>query len=77
MAIKTSYLKFGERLYVRTFSNLPGYGVTREGIIYFDAIDPADLHREYTEIKLPDDMLPPKEEEPQEGEVPQEEQIIQ
>ena len=80
MAIKTSYLEINKRLYILTSSNLPGYGVMREGIIYYEAVDPADLHREYTEVKLPEDMLP-KEEEPQEGQkeddVSREEQIIQ
>lgn len=66
MAIRTSYLEINKRLYVRTFSNLPGYGVMRDNIIYFDAVDPADFQKEYTEVKLPEDMLP-KEEESQEG----------
>ena len=73
MAIRTSYLQVGERLYVRTFSDILGYGVKRDNIIYFDAVDPAELHREYTEVKLPDDMIP-KEEEPKQEET---EQIIQ
>ena len=73
MAIKTSYLEINKRLYVRTFSNLSGYGVMREGIIYYEAVDPADLHREYTEVKLPEDMLP-KEEEPKQEES---EQMVQ
>ena len=74
MAIKTSYLEINGRLYIKTFSSLEGYGVMREGIIYYEAVDPADLHREYTEVKLPDDMIP-KEEEPKQEE--ESEQMVQ
>lgn len=73
MAIRTSYLQVGERLYVRTFSDILGYGVKRDGIIYYDAVDPAELHREYTEVKLPDDMIP--QEEPKQEE--ESEQMVQ
>ena len=73
MAIETSYLEINGRLYIKTFSSLEGYGVKRDGIIYYDATDPAELHREYTEVKLPDDMIP-KEEEPKQEET---EQVIQ
>jgi hypothetical protein len=74
MAIKTSYLEINKRLYVKTFSSLEGYGVKRDGIIYYEAVDPEELHREYTEVKLPEDMLP-KEEDPKQEE--ESEQMVQ
>ena len=74
MALKTLQLKFGGKIYVKTFSTLPDHGVMREGIIYYDAIDPSEFHREYTEVKLPDDMIP-KEEEPKQEE--ESEQMVQ
>lgn len=40
-----------------------GYLIEREGVKYEEAVDPADLHREYTET---DEKIPEEEEEPDE-----------
>ena len=41
----------GVRL-IRTYSNR-GFMIERDGVMYDEAIDPEDLHREYTETDTP------------------------
>lgn len=36
----------------RTYSDL-GYKIERDGILYDEAIDPAELNRQYTETNIP------------------------
>lgn len=37
---------------IRTYSNR-GFMIERDGVMYDEAIDPEDLHREYTETNTP------------------------
>lgn len=46
--IKTENLTINGRPFVRTFSD-SGYMVERDGVRYFEAIDPAEFGRTYTE----------------------------
>lgn len=58
MSIQKEYIGSRGTAYIRTYSDIPGYGVMRDGVIYMEAVDPAILHREYTEVSL---ELPPEE----------------
>lgn len=50
--IKTENLTINGKAFVRTFSD-SGYMVERDGIRYGEAIDPAELNRQYTETDEP------------------------
>ena len=46
--IKTELLTINERLFVKTYSD-KGMMIQRDGVRYAEAIDPAELNRQYTE----------------------------
>ena len=50
--IKTESLTINGKSFVRTYSD-SGYMVERDGIRYSEAIDPAELNRQYTETDEP------------------------
>lgn len=50
--IKTENLTINGKSFVRTYSD-NGYMVEREGVRYSEAIDPAELNRQYTETDEP------------------------
>lgn len=58
MAIVTEYYKTREDGVVlnRTYSNI-GMMIEREGVRYSEAIDPAELNREYTETDEPIEVI--------------------
>lgn len=50
--IQTESLTINGKAFVRTFSD-SGYMVERDGVRYGEAIDPAELNRQYTETDEP------------------------
>ena len=50
--IKTENLTINGKAYIRTWSDL-GMMIERDGALYEEAIDPADLGRTYTETEHP------------------------
>ena len=50
--IKTELLTINERLFVKTYSD-KGMMIQRDGVRYDEAIDPAELNRQYTETDEP------------------------
>lgn len=54
MAIITEFFRTREDGAVlnRTYSDL-GYKIERDGVLYDEAIDPAELNRQYTETNIP------------------------
>jgi hypothetical protein len=50
--IKTENLTINGKAYVRTWSDL-GMMIERDGALYEEAIDPAELGRAYTETEQP------------------------
>lgn len=48
--IKTEDMSINGKRFVRTYSNT-GFMVEREGVRYAEAIDPAELNRQYTETE--------------------------
>lgn len=56
--IKTESMTINGKAFIRTYSD-SGYMIERDGIRYSAAIDPADLHRQYTET---DELIEPVEE---------------
>lgn len=50
--IKTEPLTINGKHFIRTYSD-SGYMVERDGIRYSEAIDPAELNRQYTETDEP------------------------
>lgn len=54
MAIITEFFRTRDDGVVlnRTYSDL-GYKIERDGILYDEAIDPAELNRQYTETDIP------------------------
>lgn len=61
MAIITEFFRTRDDGVVlnRTYSDL-GYKIERDGVLYDEAIDPAELNRQYTETDIPIEI---KEEE--------------
>lgn len=55
--LKTEVLIIDEKAYVRTWSD-KGMMIERDGAIYEEAIDPAELGRTYTETEQ---EIPPRE----------------
>ena len=53
--IRTENLTIGGRTFIKTYSD-EGYMVERDGVKYSEAIDPAELGRQYTEAneKIPE-----------------------
>jgi hypothetical protein len=56
--IKTENLTIGGRAFIKTYSD-EGYMVERDGVRYSEAIDPAELGRQYTETdeKIPEEIV--------------------
>ena len=52
--IKTEAMTIGATAFIRTYSDAGRY-VVREGVEYSEAIDPAELGRQYTEGDLIED----------------------
>lgn len=52
--IKTEAMTIGSTAFIRTYSDEGRY-VVREGVEYSEAIDPAELGRQYTEGNLIED----------------------
>lgn len=52
--IKTEKLTIKGRAFVRTYSD-SGYMIERDGVLYGEAIDPAEHGRTYTETDIPDE----------------------
>jgi hypothetical protein len=52
--IKTENLTINNRAFVRTYSD-SGFQVERDGVLYSEAIDPAEFNRQYTETDEPID----------------------
>lgn len=50
--IKTESMTINGKAFIRTFSD-SGYMVERDGVRYGEAIDPAELNRQYTETDEP------------------------
>ena len=53
--IRTESETIGGRTFVRTYSD-SGYMVERDGVRYYEAIDPAEYNRQYTET---DELVEP------------------
>lgn len=53
--IKTETIQVNGRDFIKTYSDIDGYGVKREGIVYREALDPVEFasERQYTEALLP------------------------
>ena len=56
--IKTEQLQINGKAFVRTYSDR-GMMIEREGLVYSEAVDPAELGRTYTET----DISVPKEDD--------------
>ena len=52
MMLKTENVTFGEKEYVRTWSDL-ALMLERDGALYEEAVDPVDSGRTYTETEWP------------------------
>ena len=50
--IKTEQLQIHGKAFVRTYSD-KGMMIEREGLVYSEAVDPAELGRAYTETEIP------------------------
>ena len=50
--IITENLKIKDRDFVKTYSDA-GFYIEREGVLYAEAIDPAEFERVYTETDIP------------------------
>lgn len=50
--IKTEQLQINGKAFVRTYSD-KGMMIEREGLVYSEAVDPAELGRTYTETDIP------------------------
>ena len=50
--IKTEQLQINGKAYVRTYSGR-GMMIEREGLVYAEAVDPAELGRTYSETEIP------------------------
>ena len=50
--IKTEQLQINGKAFVRTYSDR-GMMIEREGLVYSEAVDPAELGRTYTETGIP------------------------
>ena len=50
--IKTEQLQINGKAFVRTYSDR-GMMIEREGLVYSEAVDPAELGRTYTETDTP------------------------
>ena len=50
--IKTEQLQINDKAFVRTYSDR-GMMIEREGLVYSEAVDPAELGRTYTETEIP------------------------
>lgn len=50
--IKTERLQINGKAFVRAYSD-KGMMIEREGLIYSEAVDPAELGRTYTETNIP------------------------
>ena len=59
--MKTENLTINGKAFVKTYSD-SGYMVEREGVRYSEAIDPAELNRQYTETDEPVEGLSETEE---------------
>jgi hypothetical protein len=55
--LKTEIVRFHNKEYVRTWSDL-SVMIERDGVLYEEAIDPAELGRTYTETEQ---EIPPRE----------------
>lgn len=55
--LKTEIVRFNNKEYVRTWSDL-SVMIERDGVLYEEAIDPAELGRAYTETEQ---EIPPRE----------------
>ena len=50
--IKTEQLQINGKAFVRTYSDR-GMMIEREGLVYSEAVDPAELGHTYTETEIP------------------------
>lgn len=50
--IKTEQLQINGKAFVRTYSD-QGMMIEREGLVYSEAVDPAELGRTYNETDMP------------------------
>ena len=50
--IKTEQLQINGKAFVRTYSDR-GMMIEREGLVYSEAVDPAELNRTYNETDTP------------------------
>lgn len=55
--IKREIITIKDKEFIKTYSDLEGYGVMRDGVIYEEAVDPIEFkdERVYIEIKLPEE----------------------
>ena len=55
--VKQDRVIINDKVFIHTYSDLEGYGVEREGVIYEEAYDPEEfiMERIYTEAKLPEE----------------------
>jgi hypothetical protein len=60
--IKTESVTINRKAFIRTYSD-SGYMIERDGIRYSEAVDPAELNRQYTETDEPVEELSEVEEE--------------
>lgn len=55
--IKRENVTIKNKEFIKTYSDLEGYGVMRDNVIYEEALDPIEFKDEriYVEVKLPEE----------------------